>query len=67
MANIISIGTAVPPFVATQDDAKDFATNLYGETYKGNLDRLISIFENTLIKKAPLLCARRVVFFSEVV
>lgn len=51
MANIISIGTAVPPFVATQDDAKDFATNLYGETYKGNLDRLISIFENTLIKK----------------
>lgn len=51
MAYIISIGTAVPPFVATQDDAKDFATSLYGETYKGNLDRLISIFENTLIKK----------------
>jgi alkylresorcinol/alkylpyrone synthase len=51
MANIISIGTAVPSFVATQDDAKDFATNLYGEAYKGNLDRLISIFENTLIKK----------------
>lgn len=51
MANIISIGTAVPPFVATQDDAKDFATNLYGASYKGNLERLISIFENTLIKK----------------
>ncbi len=51
MANIISIGTVVPPFVATQDDAKNFATNLYGEAYKGNLDRLISIFENTLIKK----------------
>jgi len=51
MAKIISIGTAVPPFVATQDDAKAFAMNLYGEAYKGNLDRLISIFENTLIKK----------------
>lgn len=51
MANIISIGTAVPPFVATQDDAKKFATHLYGEAYKGNLERLISIFENTLIKK----------------
>jgi len=51
MAKIISIGTAVPPFVATQDDAKTFATNLYGEAYKGNLERLISIFENTLIKK----------------
>lgn len=51
MANIISIGTAVPPYVATQDDAKEFATHLYGEAYKGNLDRLISIFENALIKK----------------
>lgn len=51
MANIISIGIAVPPFVATQNDAKDFATHLYGEAYKGNLDRLISIFENTLIRK----------------
>jgi alkylresorcinol/alkylpyrone synthase len=51
MANIISIGIAVPPFVATQSDAKDFATHLYGEAYKGNLDRLISIFENTLIRK----------------
>lgn len=51
MANIISIGTAVPPFVATQNDAKNFAMHLYGEAYKGNLERLISIFENTLIKK----------------
>ena len=51
MAKIISIGTAVPPFVATQDDAKAFAMNLYGEAYKGNLDKLVSIFENTLIKK----------------
>ncbi len=51
MASIISIGTAVPPFVATQDDAKNFAANLYGESYKENLSRLISIFENTLIKK----------------
>jgi alkylresorcinol/alkylpyrone synthase len=51
MPKIFSIGTALPPFVATQEDAKTFAQNLYGEVYKGNIDRLVGIFENTLIQK----------------
>ncbi|MCS6989374.1 MAG: hypothetical protein NZM06_07645 [Chloroherpetonaceae bacterium] len=51
MATIVSIGVAVPPFIATQEDAKRFAINLYGETYKGNLDRLASVFENAMIQK----------------
>ncbi len=49
MARIISIGTAVPPFVATQEEAKDFAVHLYGSTYE--VERLTRVFENTLIKK----------------
>lgn len=51
MAKIVSVGVATPSFVATQADAKRFAVNLYGEAYKGNLERLISIFENAMIEK----------------
>ena len=50
MPKIISVGTAVPDYVITQTEAKDFTKKLFG-TYFKDIDRLLKIFDNTLIKK----------------
>ncbi|MBC8044229.1 MAG: type III polyketide synthase [Rhizobacter sp.] len=49
MPKVIAIGTAQPPFVLTQKSVGQFASGLYGETYKGDLSRLTAIFDRTEI------------------
>jgi alkylresorcinol/alkylpyrone synthase len=47
---LIGLGTAVPPHVVRQEDAKRLAANLFSETL-GNDPRLIQVFDNAAIGK----------------
>jgi len=49
MPRIIAVGTALPPHVIGQKDAKQFARNIFGEAI-GDIDRLIGIFDNAEIE-----------------
>ncbi|MFC7443191.1 type III polyketide synthase [Laceyella putida] len=48
MPRIIAVGTAVPPYVLHQTEARTFAGSLFGEAFPG-IERLLKIFENTAI------------------
>ncbi|MBA4493680.1 type III polyketide synthase [Paenactinomyces guangxiensis] len=50
MAKIISVGTAVPPYEIEQEEVRNFAKELFEESYE-NIDRMLTIFENTSIQK----------------
>src|SRR6266850_2516959 len=57
-ARLVSLATAVPPYVVTQADAKEFARNLFRETLREDRDRLLGVFEHAGIRQrnvcAPL-------------
>ncbi|MES2766931.1 MAG: hypothetical protein V4642_13740, partial [Bacteroidota bacterium] len=48
---ILAVETAVPEFAVPQSKVRDFAESLFRETFKGDLDRLLPLFENTAIEK----------------
>lgn len=50
MSIIYSVGTAVPPYIISQDVAMEFANNLFKEEFK-DIERLLMVFNNTQIKK----------------
>lgn len=49
MPRVVSVGTAVPPYEIKQEEARELARQLFQESYP-NLDRLLTIFENTAIQ-----------------
>lgn len=46
---ILSVATAVPPHRIGQEEVKDFARSMFGETYR-DIDRLLPIFDNVDIE-----------------
>ncbi len=50
MPRIVSVGTAVPPYEIRQEEVRSFARQLFEPAYS-NIDRLLTIFENTSIQK----------------
>lgn len=50
MSRIISVGTAVPKFEIAQEEARQFAKQIFSGSFS-NIDRLLTIFENTAIHK----------------
>ncbi|TCS96949.1 type III polyketide synthase [Hazenella coriacea] len=50
MSRVISVGTAVPQYVIAQDEARQFAKQIFEGSFS-NIDRLLTIFENTAIHK----------------
>lgn len=50
MPKIIAVETAVPQYIITQEEAKEFAKFLFNGKFK-DMDRLLKIFENTQITK----------------
>lgn len=50
MPRIISVGTAVPKYIITQQEAKDFSENLFRNKFR-DIERLLKIFDNTQISK----------------
>jgi alkylresorcinol/alkylpyrone synthase len=55
LSKIVAVGTAVPPYVLSQSDAKAFARDLYGNSLE-QIDNMMSIFENTTIEKRYISC-----------
>lgn len=51
MPVILSVGTALPEHVIEQKDAKEFARGMFGESFRGDIDRLVGIFDNTEIER----------------
>jgi len=51
MPAVISVGTALPEHVLDQKDIKQFARDIYGEVYRGDLDRLIAVYDNAEIDR----------------
>ncbi len=49
MPRIISVGTASPPYVVTQEQAREFAIRLFRESGL-DLERLLPVFANTTIR-----------------
>jgi alkylresorcinol/alkylpyrone synthase len=49
MPAIISVGTALPPYLLTQKEVKQFAHNIYGEAF-ADIDRLMGVFDNAEIE-----------------
>lgn len=52
-AHIMAVGTAVPPYCLRQDDIQEFAAALFRDNLH-NLDRLLPVFANSLIKTRHL-------------
>lgn len=50
MPSILSTGIALPEYAFHQDDVKPFIRDMFAEVFS-DIDRLMSIFENTQIKK----------------
>jgi len=50
MPKILSIGTAVPPYVLKQSDVKQFAKDLYGAAYT-DIERIIAVFDHAEISE----------------
>lgn len=48
MAKVIAVGTAVPEYTLRQEEARRFAHELFSDSFS-NIDRLLTIFENTAI------------------
>lgn len=59
---IVSVATSVPKNCILQSEIKEFASNLFGDSFQ-DLERLLPVFENTLITKRNL--ARPLSWFSE--
>jgi alkylresorcinol/alkylpyrone synthase len=57
-ARLMSLATAVPPHVVTQDDARDFARDLFRDVLSEDNERLLAIFDHAGIRQrnvcAPL-------------
>ncbi|GED15255.1 type III polyketide synthase [Aneurinibacillus migulanus] len=45
MARITAVGTSVPPHVLKQDEIREFARHLFGDSFR-DIDRLLPIFHN---------------------
>lgn len=52
-AKIQAIGTAVPKYSITQEDVKEFAWQLFGQSYK-DINRLLTIFDHSHIRQRYL-------------
>lgn len=50
MARIVSVGTAVPPYLLKQSDAKEYVKHVFSSSVH-HIDRYLSIFENTSIEQ----------------
>lgn len=62
MPRIVAVGTAVPPYALPQEQARTFARDLF-HTSVPNIDRYLSIFTNTSIRRRWL--ARPMEWFQE--
>ena len=51
MPAIISVGTAVPEHIIEQSQAREFARGMFGDSFRGDIDRLVGIFDNTEIDR----------------
>src|SRR5450432_4050004 len=49
MPHIIGVGTAVPPHVVYQEQARDFAAQQFRQ-YLPHIDRLTAIFQNSAVE-----------------
>jgi alkylresorcinol/alkylpyrone synthase len=58
LSKIVAVGTAVPPYVLYQSDAKAFAGELFASIFP-EMDRLMTIFENTAIEKRYISCPQQ--------
>jgi alkylresorcinol/alkylpyrone synthase len=47
---ITSIGTAVPPYIIRQEESREFARNLFADSFK-DIDRLLTVFESAQIEQ----------------
>ncbi len=50
MAQILSVGTSVPPYELKQEEVRQFAHKMFAERFS-DIDRLLHIFENTAIER----------------
>lgn len=50
MSRVISVGTAKIPFEYNQDEAKEFAYNLFSRN-SNDISRMITVFDNAMIEK----------------
>jgi alkylresorcinol/alkylpyrone synthase len=55
VSKIVAVGTAVPPYVLSQSDAKTFAQQLFPISYP-QTEKLMNIFDNTAIDKRYISC-----------
>ncbi|OYD07266.1 type III polyketide synthase [Paludifilum halophilum] len=53
MARIVSVGTAVPDYTLPQEEARDFARNLFKDSWT-DIERYLTIFENASIRTRRL-------------
>ena len=51
MPHILSVGTALPDYVLQQQDIKQFARDLYGEAYGGEIERLLGVYDHAQIER----------------
>lgn len=49
MSSLVAVATADPPYQVDQSTAREFAARLFG-TVRGDVDRLLPVFENSLIE-----------------
>lgn len=49
MTQILSVGTCTPPYRITQNEALEFARNLFSDSFP-NIDRLLNVFHNGQIE-----------------
>ncbi|ARU59910.1 type III polyketide synthase [Tumebacillus avium] len=50
MPVIRSVGTAVPPYIITQEETREFARNLFAESFR-DIDRLLAVFESAQVEQ----------------
>jgi alkylresorcinol/alkylpyrone synthase len=51
MPRIDAVGTALPVHVLEQKDVKQFAHDMFGEAFQGEIDRLLPVFDNSEIER----------------
>jgi alkylresorcinol/alkylpyrone synthase len=51
MPTIVAVGTALPEHIIEQSDAREFVRGMFAESFRGDIDRLIGIFDNTEIER----------------
>jgi alkylresorcinol/alkylpyrone synthase len=50
LGKVTSVGIGIPPYEITQNETREFARSLFGNTFR-DIDRLLKIFENANIHK----------------